>query len=150
QNFDSGLRTMTMPQASLPTLSPATGQHTEQAIAQYESIAAGGGWPQVAPSDRMRLGNRHAGVVALRPRLMATGDPDRTAGTSDIFDSYVDAGVRRLQVRNGLTADGIVQDQTFKALNVPATMRLAQLRTNLGRLRTLSAHLSNRFVVCNI
>ena len=47
-------------------------------------------------------------------------------------------------------ADGIVREQTLKALNVPATVRLAQLRTNLVRLRSLSGNLGNRFVVCNI
>ena len=36
-----------MPKASLPTLSPATVQHTEQAIAQFEGIVAQGGWPEV-------------------------------------------------------------------------------------------------------
>jgi murein L,D-transpeptidase YcbB/YkuD len=43
-----------------------------------------------------------------------------------------------------------VRDQTFKALNVPAPVRLQQLRTNLVRLRTMSGNLGNRFVVCNI
>jgi murein L,D-transpeptidase YcbB/YkuD len=150
QNFDSGLRTVTMPQASLPTLSPATVQHTEQAIQQYEGIAARGGWSAVAANDRMRLGSRNPGVIALRQRLMAGADLDRGAGISDIYDSYVEAGLRRFQARHGLTADGIVSEPTLKALNVPATVRLAQLRTNIGRLRTLSGHLVNRFVVCNI
>ena len=38
QGFDSASRTIQMPKASLPTLSPATVQHTEQAIARYEQI----------------------------------------------------------------------------------------------------------------
>src|ERR1044071_8162649 len=38
QGFASGSRTIQMPKASLPTLSPATVQHTEQAIAQFESM----------------------------------------------------------------------------------------------------------------
>jgi L,D-transpeptidase YcbB len=150
QNFDSGLRTIAMPQTSLPMLSPATVQHTEQAIHQYEGIVARGGWPSVARADRMRLGSRNPGVIALRQRLMAGGDRDPHAGTSDICDSYVDAAVRRFQTRHGLTADGVVHTQTLKALNVPAQVRLAQLRTNLTRLKSLSSHLGNRFVVCNI
>ena len=47
QGFDSGSRTIQMPKASLPTLSPATVQHTEQAIAQFEASsprAAGRRW----------------------------------------------------------------------------------------------------------
>jgi len=150
QGFDSGSRTIQMPKASLPMLSPATVQHTEQAIAQFDGIVAKGGWPEVAQSDRLRLGARHPAVIALRQRLTVSGDLDANAGVSDVFDSYVEAGVRRFQARHGLTVDGVVREQTLKALNVPAAVRLAQLRTNLVRLRSLSGNLGNRFVVCNI
>src|SRR6476620_5295539 len=108
QGFDSGSRTIQMPKASLPTLSPATVQHTEQAIAQFEAIVATGGWPEVAQVDRMRLGGRNPAVPALRQRLMASGDLDAQGGVSDIFDSYVEAGVRRFQARHGLSVDGTV------------------------------------------
>ena len=136
-----------MPKASLPTLSPATVQHTEQAMAQFEGIVAQGGWPEVAQSDRLRLGSRHPAVSALRQRLAISGDLDAHAGVSDIYDSYVEAGVRRFQARHGLSVDGIVRDQTLKSMNVPAAVRLAQLRTNLVRLRSLSGNLGARHVV---
>ena len=58
--------------------------------------------------------------------------------------------MRRFQARHGVTVDGIVRRQTFDLLNVPTDIRLAQLKTNLLRLRSLSSHLSHRFVVCNI
>ena len=150
QGFDSASRTIHMPKSSLPTLSPETVQHTEQAIAQFEAIVAKGGWPEVAQSDRMRLGARHPAVGALRRRLMISGDLDPNAGGSDVYDSYVDAGVRRFQTRHGLNADGLIREQTAKALNVPAAVRLAQLRTNLVRLRSMSGNLGARYVMCNI
>jgi len=151
QGFDSGSRTIQMPKASLPTLSPATVQHTEQAIAQFESIVAKGGWPEVVQSDRLRLGSRHPAVTALRQRLTISGDLDANAGrSSDVYDSYVEAGVRRFQARHGINIDGIVREQTAKALNVPAAVRLAQLRTNLTRLRSMSGNLGARHVVANI
>src|ERR1700744_2509006 len=59
QGFDSASRTIAMPQSSLPTLSPATVEHTTQAVAQFENIVARGGWPEVAQADRLRLGGRH-------------------------------------------------------------------------------------------
>src|SRR5476649_1922308 len=80
QGFDSGSRTIQMPKASLPTLSPATVQHTEQAIAQFDGIVARGGWPEVAQADRLRLGGRNPAVVALRERLTVSGDLDAHAG----------------------------------------------------------------------
>src|SRR3954464_9080896 len=116
QGFDSGSRTIQMPKASLPTLSPATVQHTEQAIAQFEGIVAKGGWPEVAQADRMRLGSRNPAVTALRQLLTVSGDLDTHTGGSDVFDSYVEAGVRRFQARHGLSVDGVVREQTLKSL----------------------------------
>jgi murein L,D-transpeptidase YcbB/YkuD len=150
QGFDSASRTILMPQASLPTLSPATAQRTERAIAAFEGIVAQGGWPEIPDASRMRLGGRHPGVTRLRQRLVISGDLDASAGVSDIFDSYVEAGVRRFQARHGLAADGVLRPSTVKALNVPAVVRLAQLRTNLARLRGMSGNLGTRHVVCNI
>ncbi len=98
----------------------------------------------------LRLGDRHPSVPALRARLVASGDIDPNAVGNDIYDSYVEAAVRRFQARHGLTVDGIIRAETLAALNVPAPVRLAQLKVNVTRLRTLSANLSPRYVVANI
>ena len=58
--------------------------------------------------------------------------------------------MRRFQARHGINADGTVREQTFKALNVPADVRLAQLKLNLTRLRSVGNKDGNRFVMCNI
>ena len=150
QGFDSASRTILMPKTALPTLSPLTVQTTEQAIRRYEAIVTSGGWPRVPAGERMRLGNRHPTVMTLRQRLTVAGDLGANVGVSDIYDSYVEAAVRRFQARHGLSVDGLMREQTFSALNIPALARLNQLKTNLARLRSMSGHLSNRFVVCNI
>ena len=106
QGFDSASRTIQMPKSSLPTLSPATVQHTELAISRYEQIVAAGGWPTVPPTDRLRLGARNPAVTPLRARLTVAGDLDPSAVENDIYDSYVEAAVRRFQVRHGLSGDG--------------------------------------------
>ncbi len=150
QDFDSASRTIHMPQASLPTLAPSTVDTTGLAIGQYEGILARGGWPKVPPTDRLRLGNKHPSVAPLRKRLIATGDLEANAGETDIFDSYVEAAVRRFQARHGISVDGIVRKMTFDRLNVPCELRFAQLKTNLARLRAATAHLGGRYVMCNI
>ncbi|MET0278154.1 MAG: L,D-transpeptidase family protein [Pseudorhodoplanes sp.] len=150
QGYDTGIRTVKMPKSSLPTLAPETLQTTEAAIPQIEAIVQRGGWAFVPPTDRLRLGNRHPSVVGLRQRLIAGGDLATGAGSSDVFDSYIEAAVKRFQARHGLTADGIVREATFAALNVPADARLAQLKTNVVRLRSFSGNLGTKFVMCNI
>jgi len=150
QTYDAGIRSVKMPKSSLPTLAPQTVQTTEAAIPRYEQLAAQGGWPAVPNSDRMRLGNRDKAVIALRQRLIAGGDLATSAGVSDVFDSYVEAGVKRFQARHGLTVDGLVREATLSAMNVPAEVRVAQLRTNLMRLKSFSGNLGPKFVMCNI
>ena len=150
QSFDSASRTIHMPQASLPTLSASTVDTTAQAIGQYEAILARGGWPAVPPAERLRLGNKHPSVVALRKRLIVSGDLEPTAGETNIFDSYVEAAVRRFQARHGISIDGIVRAETFTRLNIPCDVRLAQLKTNLVRLKAMSGPLGDRYVMCNI
>src|SRR6187399_2601293 len=76
QGFDSASRTIHMPKASLPTLSPANIPTTEAAIARYEQIVAAGGWPQVPQAERLRTGVRNPAVPALRQRLTLSGDLD--------------------------------------------------------------------------
>jgi len=150
QDFDAASRTIHMPQASLPTVSPATVETTRQAVGKYQGIVAAGGWPKVPPTDRLRLGNRHPSVVPLRKRLIVAGDLEANAGATDIFDSYVEAAVRRFQARHGIAIDGIVRQATFDRLNVPAGVRLTQLETNVARLKSAAQHLPPRYVMVNI
>jgi L,D-transpeptidase YcbB len=150
QDFDAASRTIPMPKASLPTLSPSTVATTRQAVDKYQGIVAQGGWPRVPPTDRLRLGNRHPSVIPLRKRLIIAGDLEANAGATDIFDSYVEAAVRRFQARHGISIDGIVRKATFERLNVPASARLTQLHINLKRLKDDTVHLPQRFVMVNI
>jgi L,D-transpeptidase YcbB len=148
--FDSASRTLQMPKSSLPTLSPATVQTTEQAIPRYEALVARGGWPHIPPTDKLRLGVRHPSVAPMRERLMAGGDLDVASGQSDVYDSYVERAVRRFQARHGLNIDGIAREQTLAAMNVPAPARLNQLKVNLIRLRAMGTSVPPRFVAANI
>jgi len=150
QGFDDSSRTVHMPKPSEPTVSAATAQTTEQAIARYAAIVERGGWPQVAAAGTLRLGDRHPSVAPLRARLVASGDIDPDAVGNDIYDSYVEAAVRRFQARHGLTVDGIIREPTFAALNVTAQNRLAQLKVNAARLRALGTNLASRYVICNL
>src|SRR6202140_5991632 len=97
QDFDQASRTIHMPKPTAPTLSPATEQFTQKAIAAYDEIVARGGWPTVPHVDELRVGNRHPSVVDLRQRLSLSGDldPNAVAAANDIYDSYVEAAMRR-------------------------------------------------------
>src|ERR1700730_10377258 len=59
QKFDEASRTIPMPKASVPPVSSATAQTTEQAVDRYAAIVGRGGWPQVPSLSVLRLGDRH-------------------------------------------------------------------------------------------
>ena len=152
QDFDQASRTIHMPKPTVPMLSPATEQFTQKAIAAYDEIVARGGWPTVPHVDELRVGNRHPSVVDLRQRLSLSGDldPNAVGAANDIFDSYVEAAMRRFQARHGVTVDGVLRPSTLAALNVPAAIRRDQLKVNIARLKTLTTNLGPRYVVVNI
>ena len=133
-----------------PMFGPQTVQMTEQVIPRYEAIAARGGWPLVQPAGPLQNGMRHPAIAALRHRLIVEGDLDQGHGVTDVFDAAVESAVRSFQIRHGIGSEGVVREQTYAALNVPAHIRAGQLRTNLVRLRTMGGNLGPRYVLCNI
>ncbi|MDP8918769.1 MAG: L,D-transpeptidase family protein [Pseudomonadota bacterium] len=149
QNYEAVSRTRVQ-RTSTPMLSPEALAATEQMIEYYRNIAARGGWQPVQGVQGLRVGSKSPAVVALRQRLIITGDLDAAAGESPIYDSYVEAGVRRFQARHGISSTGTVTAPTVAAMNVPADVRIRQLEINLGRLRTLVGSLTNKYVVANI
>jgi hypothetical protein len=149
QNYESAAR-VRVTRSSTPILSPQSLAATEEAIAKYRDIVARGGWAQLQAGERLRVGAKSPAVVALRQRLIATGDLDPAAGTSPVYDSYVEAGVRRFQARHGLNTTAAMNSATLAAMNVPAETRLRQLEINAVRLRSYSGNLGNRYVIVNI
>ncbi|MFK7903166.1 MAG: murein L,D-transpeptidase [Nitratireductor sp.] len=135
---------------STPIFSQQTPRLIEAAIGQYRQINANGGWPVVPANAKLRLGVNHKNVGILRRRLVIAGDLAPTAGDSNVYDTWVQAAVKRFQARHGLPSDGLLGRYTYAALNVPATTRLGQLETNIVRLRSMSGFLGQRYVLVNI
>jgi murein L,D-transpeptidase YcbB/YkuD len=149
QKYDADAR-LNVPRTTTPILSPQTVSATEAAIQQYRDLVARGGWPTVPAGHSLKIGSKGANVVALRRRLMASGDLEAAAGMSPIFDSYVQAAVRRFQARHGINSNGVVAQETLHAMNVSAADRLRQLEINLVRLRSFSGNLGERYITMNI
>lgn len=139
----------TQPQRGYPTLSPDNLGPMKAAVRKYADIVARGGWDSL-PAVELRLGVTHPAVVALRRRLEAEGDLQHEGGYAQTFDSYVEKAVKRAQTRNGMAPTGVLDKATILALNVPASARLRQLRTNLVRIESLAAPTKGRYVVVNI
>ncbi|WDQ98043.1 L,D-transpeptidase family protein [Devosia sp. J2-20] len=134
-----------------PILSFDTAYNLQLAISQYEPFVAAGGWEEI-PQEAygLTLGNSKKSVIALKRRLISSGDMGMVDNVNDVFDADTDAGVRKFQARHGLNIKGQVDEATWYAMAVPASQRLQQLYLNYTRVQNMAAKLNPRYVVVNI
>jgi len=109
------------------------------ALANYRSIAAAGGWPEVEaaalPAD-----------TTLARRLLAEG----YLRQSDMSATALKAALRSYQERSGLAVTGTVDAPTAQMLNVSADDRAAQIAANMERWRWMPSALGERHIMVNI
>jgi murein L,D-transpeptidase YcbB/YkuD len=98
----------------------------------------------------MEPGISDPAVLALSDRLRASGDLNEETSYPDYFGGSLETAVKRFQASSGLAPTGIVDKRTLAALNVPAKVRLKQLKINLKRLSGLSRTVGKRYVLVNI
>ena len=139
---------ITNPALGTPTLSTRNIEATKAAIQRYQGIVAQGGWPTV-PAYAMKPGSNGQPVEILHRRLEISGD---LVGQSipDQYDEALTQAVRKFQSRHALPPTGIIDRATIDVMNVPASVRLLQLQSNLKRLQTLAPAAANRYVTVNI
>jgi murein L,D-transpeptidase YcbB/YkuD len=150
QRYDSAPATARMPNSDVPILSKQTLEMSQYALQQYTQIEQQGGWPTVPDGPVLKLGVKNPQVQIVRQRLEISGDLPPNLGSSDVFDSYVDAAVKRFQARHGLIVNGAVGPDSRKAMNVPASVRRHQIEMSMQRLENLTKKLDTRFVTVNI
>jgi L,D-transpeptidase YcbB len=133
-----------------PVFDEGTFQRMKEALLSYSAIQVRGGWPTLLADTKLAAGASGPDVALLRRRLVISDDmpPEQEAG--DVYDASVSAGVRRFQLRHGLTGTGNLDARTLRALNVPVAQRIKQLEASLARLLGMDFIFAERYVVVNI
>ena len=121
-----------------------------ETLQEYRAIAERDGWPPVPAGPTLHADERDPRVVALRARLIASGDLGTgEVADPEILDGHVEQAVRRFQGRHGLVVDGEVGPATLAALNVPVEDRVRQIEINMERWRWLPDDLGRRYILVN-
>ena len=136
---------------STPLRSEIMIEALEDAIRRYQRIVSNGGW-RIIPGARIQPEDDEVRMPRLLQRLTITGELRRRQSDGVGFASEeIHAALRRFQSKNGLRVTGYVDIPTLQALNVPAEVRLIQLRVNLQRLRELIAqNMEHRYILVNV
>jgi murein L,D-transpeptidase YcbB/YkuD len=120
------------------------------ALDTYRQIQAAGGWSSLPGGRSLKPGAADPRVPALRERLRVEGDLAAAGGEGDEYDEDMVAALQAFQDRHGLKPDGILGVRTLRALNVPVTQRIDEIRLSLDRSRQLLHDLPERMVVVNV
>lgn len=121
-----------------------------RSLAVYKQIAAWGGWPEIAEGKELSEGVRDDRVVALRKRLLLTGDLPVSGGDPFHMDASVIDALRNFQTRHGLPVTSKVDEMTREALNIPVEDRINVIALNIERMRDLPTDPGTRHVMVNL
>ena len=139
---------------NLQKLTPAHREYSnlKKALAEYRLIEEKGGWAGFSTiMPKLEIGMCEPDIALLRNRLAITQVYiENDTVDKNLFDQSLYMQVMLFQLRNGLTADGVVGKATVEAMNISVEERIATIEANLERWRWLSNDLGERYIKVNI
>ncbi|MDX9948734.1 MAG: L,D-transpeptidase family protein, partial [Bacteroidales bacterium] len=139
---------------NLQKLTPAHREYSnlKKALAEYHLIEEKGGWAGFSTIlPKLEMGMCEPDIALLRNRLAITQVYiENDTINKNLFDQSLYMQVMLFQLRNGLTADGVVGKATVEAMNISVEERIATIEANLERWRWLSNDLGERYIKVNI
>ena len=119
-------------------------------IDQYQKILKSGGWQEIRIDGELGIGDVSSEIIILRNRLMMTNDMPENRGINDIFDIFVEDGLKKFQFRHGITPTGVLDEMTKNALNLPIENKLRILGANKTRILNYMSGLGSKYIFVNI
>ena len=120
------------------------------ALAQYDGIAARGGWNALAPPRLESSAKDPAYGQAVLVRLAAEGITLPASSDSEDLEERLATALSRFQQTHGLPVDGKLGKQTLEALNMSAAQRADTIAANLERWRWMPRPLEARYIMVNV
>ncbi len=130
-------------------------QKLKPALANYRQLAANSPPFKLTINETLHPGASHPQIAELRRFLITVGDlaEEKTlAGTekATLYTAAIVTGVKKLQKRHGLNADGQIGKGTAAAFNIPLSQRVTQIELAMERLRWLPELSTGASIIVNI
>jgi L,D-transpeptidase YcbB len=130
-------------------------QKLKSALAAYRLIAEKSPSFKFIIKGKLRPGEHNSQMVGLSKFLASVGDlpHDILANSPEKSPKYtanIVEGVKKFQLRHGLSADGTIGSGTVVAINEPVTQRITQIELAMERLRWLPELNVGRSIIVNI
>ena len=139
-------------QGQAPMLTLGSLEALQGAIALYEEIVAGGGWPTLPPGHYDNKSSPQM-ITKLRQRLVREGYLDfdtLTSADAGQWDVALTGALKSFQYNHGALPTGKVDERTRQELNIAADARLFTLKENAPRIAEHVRDLGPRYVAVNI
>ncbi len=119
-------------------------------LKKYEDIKQAGGFG-IVDDVKKSFKKRDSSVIitGIKKWLCISGDLP-LGDTSAVFNDNLEAAVKKLQKRFGLTIDGVIGKALIMELNVPVEMRMQQIMVNMERSRWVPISVATDYLVVNI
>lgn len=119
-------------------------------LLRYRQIAQQGGWPRIEiKKERLKQGDRHPIIPAVKRRLQLVGLYAQVHDTTNLYSHELEAAIKNGQRAFGLAEDGIIDAALLQAFNVPVEQRIRQMLINLERMKWMPP-LPSAYLLANI
>jgi len=123
----------------------------EEYLYEYKRVAFCGGWSKIEKGRVLKYGMFDGRIPALRNRLFISNDiHSKDVIVPELFDGILEKAIIQFQERHGLVPDGIVDEKTIDALNIPALEKLETLEKNLRWWERFSNIDNDYYILINI
>jgi murein L,D-transpeptidase YcbB/YkuD len=96
------------------------------------------GWKPLKLDKSIKLTEVHGIVPEIRKRLIFWGDLEPYDFENEkLYDSIMESGIKKIQIRHGMNPDGVIGKGTIHALNQSPENLIKTAAVNLERLRWL-------------
>ncbi len=116
----------------------------------YKFIEDFGGFQKIKSGPNLKYGSKSKRVIDLSIRLNQSEDLRQFDQNNTKFNKNIKNALKRFQKRVGIYPSGILNSTSIKALNIPISKRIKQIKINLERSRIEKDSLDYRHFFINI